>query len=135
MPLSNCSILIASSKSFASSPSIVIIVLLIFVVIGAVVVITSSNTGNEDLVAGSETSNYEETEDYYEEEEEKYTIKIEEDELREALIKLYESTNGDNWTRNDNWCSDKPVEEWYGVNLSQKKQTISLLSGDFFTIK
>jgi len=38
-----------------------------------------------------------------------------EDELREALIKLYESTNGDNWTNNDNWCSDKPVEEWYGV--------------------
>jgi hypothetical protein len=38
-----------------------------------------------------------------------------EDELREALIKLYESTNGDNWTNNENWCSDKPVEEWYGV--------------------
>lgn len=37
------------------------------------------------------------------------------DELREALIKLYQSTDGDNWTRNDNWCSDKPVEEWYGV--------------------
>ena len=48
----------------------------------------------------------------------------EKDELREALIKLYQSTDGDNWTRNDNWCSDKPIEEWYGVNLSQKKQTI-----------
>ena len=39
-----------------------------------------------------------------------------EDELRKALIKLYESTNGDNWTRNDNWCSDKPLTEWYGVS-------------------
>ena len=38
-----------------------------------------------------------------------------EDELREALIKLYESTNGDGWTNKKNWCSDKPVEEWYGV--------------------
>lgn len=46
------------------------------------------------------------------------TIKVEneDDELREALIKLYQSTDGDNWTRNDNWCSDKPVEEWYGVS-------------------
>ena len=40
----------------------------------------------------------------------------EKDELREAFIKLYQSTDGDNWTRNDNWCSDKPVEEWYGVS-------------------
>lgn len=39
----------------------------------------------------------------------------ESDELREALIKLYESTNGDNWTNNTNWCSDKPITQWYGV--------------------
>ena len=35
--------------------------------------------------------------------------------LREALIKLYQSTGGENWKQNDNWCSDKPIEEWYGV--------------------
>lgn len=34
---------------------------------------------------------------------------------REALIALYKATNGDNWTNNTNWCSDKPVSEWYGV--------------------
>ena len=39
----------------------------------------------------------------------------EDNELWEALIKLYESTNGDNWTNNTNWCSDKPITEWYGV--------------------
>ena len=33
----------------------------------------------------------------------------------EALIAFYEATGGDNWTHNDNWCSDKPVREWYGV--------------------
>ena len=36
--------------------------------------------------------------------------------LREALIQLYKSTNGDNWIRNDNWCSEKPITEWYGVS-------------------
>ena len=35
---------------------------------------------------------------------------------REALIALYHATNGDNWMNHTNWCSDKPVYEWYGVN-------------------
>ena len=35
---------------------------------------------------------------------------------REALIALYKATNGDNWANNTNWCSDKPIYEWYGVN-------------------
>ena len=43
--------------------------------------------------------------------------KKEEDELRKALIQLYKSTNGDNWIRNDNWCSEKPITEWYGVKI------------------
>lgn len=34
---------------------------------------------------------------------------------REALIALYNATGGDNWTNNTNWCSDKPLNEWYGV--------------------
>lgn len=40
---------------------------------------------------------------------------IGEDDLRDMLIKLYHDTGGNNWTRNDNWCSDKPLDEWYGV--------------------
>ena len=35
---------------------------------------------------------------------------------REALIALYKATDGDNWHNNTNWCSDKPIYEWYGVN-------------------
>lgn len=35
---------------------------------------------------------------------------------REALIALYKATNGEHWTNNDNWCSDKPITEWYGVH-------------------
>ena len=58
-------------------------------------------------------------------------VSKEKDELREALIKLYKSTNGDNWTRNDNWCSDLPVEEWYGVSCSERNEcTISLNSNN-----
>jgi len=37
---------------------------------------------------------------------------------RDVLIDLYNSTNGSNWTRNDNWCSDKPLSEWYGVTVN-----------------
>lgn len=34
---------------------------------------------------------------------------------REALIELYKATDGDHWADNTNWCSDKPLNEWYGV--------------------
>ena len=34
---------------------------------------------------------------------------------RQALIDFYHATNGDRWTVNTNWCSDKPIKEWYGV--------------------
>ena len=39
-----------------------------------------------------------------------------EDEIRLKLTQLYYDTDGPNWTHNDNWCSNKPVTEWYGVN-------------------
>lgn len=35
---------------------------------------------------------------------------------RAALMDLYNSTDGQNWTHNDNWGSDKPIEGWYGVH-------------------
>ena len=38
---------------------------------------------------------------------------------REALIAIYNALDGDNWTNNDNWCSDKPVSEWYGVGVNE----------------
>jgi Leucine-rich repeat (LRR) protein len=36
----------------------------------------------------------------------------------DALVALYNSTNGNNWVNNTNWLSDKPVDEWYGVETS-----------------
>ena len=34
---------------------------------------------------------------------------------REALIKFYQAMDGDHWANNTNWCSDKPLDEWFGV--------------------
>ena len=34
---------------------------------------------------------------------------------REALTALYRSTNGGNWSNNDNWLSDEPGNRWHGV--------------------
>ena len=34
---------------------------------------------------------------------------------RETLIEFYKATDGDNWKDNTNWCSDKPLSEWYGI--------------------
>ena len=35
----------------------------------------------------------------------------------DILVALYDATNGDNWTNNDNWCTDVPLSEWYGVTM------------------
>lgn len=34
---------------------------------------------------------------------------------RAALIAIYNALDGDNWENNENWCTDKPLNEWYGV--------------------
>ena len=37
------------------------------------------------------------------------------EQVRKAMVEFYQSTNGDQWSNNTNWCTDKPVEEWFGV--------------------
>ncbi len=34
---------------------------------------------------------------------------------RAALVALYEATDGPNWVNSDNWLTDAPLGEWYGV--------------------
>lgn len=34
---------------------------------------------------------------------------------RAVLILLHEATGGANWTRADNWLTDRPLDEWHGV--------------------
>ena len=47
-----------------------------------------------------------------------------------ALVALYESTNGDNWTENTNWLSDKPLGLWHGVVTDGDGSVIELDLGD-----
>ena len=35
-----------------------------------------------------------------------------------ALVDLYNSTNGNEWARKDNWLSKMPVSTWYGITVS-----------------
>ena len=36
-----------------------------------------------------------------------------------ALVALYNATNGPNWTNNNNWLTDLPLDDWHGVKTSQ----------------
>ncbi len=38
---------------------------------------------------------------------------------REALIEFYRAMGGSRWNNNTNWCSDRPIDEWYGVDEFQ----------------
>ena len=46
---------------------------------------------------------------------------------REALVALYNATNGENWWPNDyNWLSDAPLGEWDGVTTNDDGRVIGL---------
>lgn len=49
------------------------------------------------------------------------------EELKEALIELYHATDGENWRENTNWLSDKPFNEWYGINNSRNNPGIKVI--------
>ena len=34
-----------------------------------------------------------------------------------ALVSLFDSTNGTNWTNNTNWLTQTPISQWYGVTV------------------
>ena len=38
---------------------------------------------------------------------------------RDALMALYNATDGPNWKNNTNWGTDTPVSEWYGVTVEE----------------
>ena len=47
-----------------------------------------------------------------------------------ALVALYEATDGDNWTNNTNWLSDRPLGEWHGVTTDAYGRVTLLLLHD-----
>ncbi len=45
---------------------------------------------------------------------------------RAALVALYDSTGGNNWVNNTNWKSDKPLNEWYGIETDNTGRVESI---------
>ena len=46
-----------------------------------------------------------------------------------ALVALYEATDGPNWVNNDNWLTDAPLDEWYGVETDASGRVVRLNLG------
>ena len=45
---------------------------------------------------------------------------------REALVALYNATDGENWNESDNWLSDAPLGEWEGVVTNDDRRITEL---------
>ena len=53
---------------------------------------------------------------------------------RAALTALYNATNGDNWTSNDNWLTAAPLSDWHGVTTNDDGRVTKLeLEGNGLT--
>ena len=49
---------------------------------------------------------------------------------REILIEFYNATGGDNWTNNENWCTDEPLDTWYGITTTYEGKVRSISLSD-----
>ena len=45
---------------------------------------------------------------------------------RAALVALYEATDGPNWVDAENWLTDAPLGEWYGVDTDNSGRVVRL---------
>ena len=45
---------------------------------------------------------------------------------REVLVALYSATGGPDWRRNDNWHTDAPLKDWWGVEVDSVGRVTSL---------
>ena len=50
---------------------------------------------------------------------------------RAALEALYRATDGPNWVNNDNWLTDAPLGEWYGVDTDDEGRVVSIKLAEF----
>ena len=49
---------------------------------------------------------------------------------REALVALYQATNGPNWSNSENWLSDAPLDEWHGISTDYLGRVVRVNLGD-----
>ena len=45
---------------------------------------------------------------------------------RAALVALYNATDGPNWVNNENWLTDAPLGEWFGVETNREGRVVTL---------
>ena len=48
---------------------------------------------------------------------------------REVLVELYNALDGENWTNNTNWLTERPIREWYGVTNDASGRVVGLVLG------
>ena len=48
---------------------------------------------------------------------------------RAALVALYNATDGPNWVDSENWLTDAPLGEWYGVDTDASGRVVTLRLG------
>ena len=46
--------------------------------------------------------------------------------LRNALVALYDHTDGPEWNNRANWLSDRPLREWHGVTFDDRNRLVAL---------
>ena len=49
---------------------------------------------------------------------------------RDALVALYNATNGPRWSNNEGWLSDDPIHQWLGVSAFENLRVGSLILTD-----
>ena len=47
---------------------------------------------------------------------------------RDALVALYNATDGANWTNNTNWLSNEALSEWFGVSTDRERSSHAAVS-------
>ncbi|MCY4646870.1 MAG: Ig-like domain-containing protein [Gammaproteobacteria bacterium] len=54
------------------------------------------------------------------------TVTVTDNPDRAALVALYQATDGPNWVDSDNWLTDAPLAEWYGVDTGASGRVVGL---------
>ena len=45
---------------------------------------------------------------------------------RQALVALFEATNGRSWEHTKGWCTSANIEDWYGVTVNKHGRVVEL---------
>lgn len=45
---------------------------------------------------------------------------------RQVLVEFFQSTRGEQWVNNTNWCSDAPIESWFGIKCNDQGQVVQI---------